>query len=289
MTQTATTESVSPAAPACPTCADRLVQNGPICEGSWVTLWREGAYSARQCRSCGLVASGAPAAYDFPAGYYEHYLRSERARDMRIRHFRELLDRLPTRLEGPILDVGAGLGFFGQALGEQRRNETTLLEPSEFARRYLERTPAFASVVSSFEEIPDDQVFKTVTFWDVLAHIEDPACVLRTVRERMSPGGVLIVKTPFHPRRLFRGARLLCATRRSHALLHIPSMRYHFVPQSLERLLTETGFRSVARSWAPEPSVSVRSGRAKVKGFLLRQTKRLLAQRLSFVVVARVC
>jgi len=221
--------------------------------------------------------------FQFDERYFEHYVDST---EERVRHFRHIIARLSVKLEAPILDVGAGVGFFIRALPLDLAQATTLVEPSDFARRYLRETPA-AAIFSSLEEIPlDCPPFATVTFWDVLAHVENPVEILVRARGLMLDGGLLIIKTPYHPLRLFRAARLLVPIGKGRSLLHIPSMRAHFTPESLQELLRATGFETISWQWASEPPLAGRRGLILFRSLLLRLGKEIVTRNVSFITVA---
>ena len=226
--------------------------------------------------------SAAP--FQFDELYFEHHVDST---DERVRHFRQMIAQLPMNLEAPILDVGAGLGFFIRALPPDLAQATTLVEPSGFARRHLKKTPA-AAIFSSPEEIPLDHTpFATVTFWDVLAHVGNPVGMLVRARRLMRNSGLLVIKTPYHPLHLFRAARLLAPIGKGRSLLHIPSMRTHFTPESLQALLRATGFKTISWQWASEPPLAERRGLVLIRSLLLRLGKRVVTGQLSFTIVAR--
>jgi len=255
----------------------------PVCSVKLIAIWSEGEFSAEKCPKCGLILSMSATPFQFDERYFEHYVDST---EERVRHFRHIIAHLPVNLEAPILDVGAGVGFFIRALPPDLAQATTLVEPSDFARRYLRETPA-AAIFSSLEEIPlDYPPFATVTFWDVLAHVENPVEKLVRARGLMLDGGLLIIKTPYHPLRLFRAARLLAPIGKGRSLLHIPSMRTHFTPQSLQALLRATGFQAIFWQWASEPPLTGHRGSVLLKGFLLHLGRRLATRKISFVTAA---
>lgn len=60
-----------------------------------------------------------------------------------------------------------------------------------------------AEVGSAYE--PPDGPFDLITITDVLEHLEDPRACLAAARQRLAPGGVIVVSTP--NRRSLHGAR----------------------------------------------------------------------------------
>ena len=222
----------------------------------------------------------------FEADYFRPYIGRSQACRARVSHFRQVVADLPVALETPLLDIGAGLGFFMQALPSELARGTTLVEPSVHARRHLGETVK-ANVFASLSDIPPGYpLFATITLWDVLAHVGDPVDVLTKARHLMKDKGLLVIKTPFHPLRLFRAAKLLAPIKKGHSLLHIPSMRFHFTPNSLPVLLQVTDFRVDAWQWTSESPLVEPIGLDLAKGFLLRLAKQIVTKEVSFITVA---
>lgn len=111
---------------------------------------------------------------------------------------------------GRVLDVGCGTGFLLERLAERGYSGVGIdLSPEsvEHATRRLAEIGAddrlSARVGSAYE--PPDGPFDLICLTDVLEHLEDPRACLRALRERLAPGGLLVVSTP--NRRSLPGAR----------------------------------------------------------------------------------
>ncbi|MBK8596947.1 MAG: class I SAM-dependent methyltransferase [Holophagales bacterium] len=95
-----------------------------------------------------------------------------------------------------VLDVGCGEGVFGASL-EARGARVTGIElderAAEVAARRLSRVLSVRAeeAVGSLDVRPD-----VIVLADVLEHLVDPAGVLRTLREALSPGGRLVFSVP---------------------------------------------------------------------------------------------
>jgi len=97
-----------------------------------------------------------------------------------------------------IVDVGCAAGGLGHALKQARPGvEVRGIEPvaaqAELARQVLD------DVVNGFAEDPLPESWPApdcVIFADVLEHMVDPQRVLRRWRERMAPGGTIVVSLP---------------------------------------------------------------------------------------------
>lgn len=263
----------------------------PICRINLTMIWHEQRQMAGRCPQCGLIIAQSPHLLEFDANYfrgYKRYLESPPVRRARISYYQQTIASLPVELSAPVLDIGAGLGFFIRALPPILARETILVEPSAYARNYLDQLIS-AGVFSSLDQLPPDSPpFATVAWWDVLAHVDEPLALLKQIRQLMQIGGLLIVKTPHHPQHLFRAAQLLVPLKKGHSLLHIPSMRFHFTPDSLAALIRTAGFRVEFWQWLPEPPIAGRMGARHLKSFLLHITKQLVTgNKVSFIMVAR--
>ncbi|MCI0487069.1 MAG: class I SAM-dependent methyltransferase [Blastocatellia bacterium] len=138
---------------------------------------------------------------------------------------------------GRILDVGCGSGLFLRALDAERWNRfgvETGPVASEAARRALGRDSIFNGTL--IEASHDDAAFDVVTFWSALEHMNEPRENLIEARRIIKKGGSLIVQVPnaaSYQARVFGGGWFA---------LDAPRHRYHFTPETLGRLLAETGF-----------------------------------------------
>lgn len=128
---------------------------------------------------------------------------------------------------GRVLDIGCGTGFLLENLAVRGFSGTGVdLSPEsvQFAQDRLRRIGAAdrleARVGSAYE--PPDGEYDLVTITDVLEHLEDPRACLRAVRERLAPGGLVVVSTP--NRKSFPGARRWLS---EHG---VPGIRLHLAP-----------------------------------------------------------
>lgn len=122
-----------------------------------------------------------------------------------------------------VLEVGAGEGALGARLA--RRYDYVGVEPDERSRaRARERLGTL------LEALPDES-FDLVCAFEVLEHVEDDAGELRRWRERIRPGGWLLLSVPAHERRFGAADRRVGHFRR-------------YDPERLAALLTETGFEN---------------------------------------------
>jgi len=118
--------------------------------------------------------------------------------DMRralLPHFRrrvQMLDRqLPAR--GRLLDFGCAAGYFlevARADGWQVAGVELSESMSQTASQAL-RIP----IATSLERLPEKD-FDAITLWEVVEHLPRPLQTLNDLRERLRPGGGLMLSTP---------------------------------------------------------------------------------------------
>jgi 2-polyprenyl-3-methyl-5-hydroxy-6-metoxy-1,4-benzoquinol methylase len=89
-----------------------------------------------------------------------------------------------------------------------------------------------------------------VTLMNVLEHVSDPFALLSQLRGILKPGGLLLIDVPNNSVVSSRG-RL----RRRWPELDLGEHINHFVPSTLDRLLTRAGFDPTKRFWGPYKGV----------------------------------
>ncbi len=129
--------------------------------------------------------------------------------------------------QGRVLDVGCGTGFLLERLGGRGFSGLGIdLSPDSvaLAQERLERlgvADRLSATTGSAYEPPDGE-FDLITVTDVVEHLEDPRRSLRALRERLAPGGLVVVSTP--NRRSLPGARRWLA---EHG---VPGISLHLAP-----------------------------------------------------------
>jgi SAM-dependent methyltransferase len=107
-------------------------------------------------------------------------------------------------LRGRVLEVGAGLGSNTRLLRDSAHARWVCLEPDPVLAVRLEdsvrRHPAGRCevVVGTLRDLPSAERFDALLYADVLEHIEDDAGELAAARDRLAPGGSLVVLSPAH-------------------------------------------------------------------------------------------
>ena len=112
-----------------------------------------------------------------------------------VRYNRFLIESLATWFAGagPLLDFGAGNGRFAAALHE-RGHRMYGVEPDPALRETIaERGVEAREALDAFDpSLRFDGIYSI----NVLEHVEDDAALLRAFRERLAPGGSLLIYVP---------------------------------------------------------------------------------------------
>lgn len=215
-----------------------------------------GAFSVMQCRVCGLGETYPPPSDELIAETNRSIYKVEgrvalyqsRWRAIRARYDTQLnaIRRLQSVPGGKLLDVGCNLGFFLQVArdrGYDAQGVELSPETAEYAREKM-RLNVFSGALDA-AGFPDAG-FDVVTLWDVLEHVPDPKHLLREVRRVLDADGILALQSPNMDSTMadITGARWYWWT--------VPDHLYHFTPESLIRLLEDSGF-DITRVTTSEP------------------------------------
>ncbi|PKP16209.1 MAG: class I SAM-dependent methyltransferase [Bacteroidetes bacterium HGW-Bacteroidetes-23] len=97
-----------------------------------------------------------------------------------------------------VLDVGCGNGCFAEVIKKQNNAEVwgieLMEEEADKARLVLDK--AFGGPCEDHIDNLPDNYFDTIYFNDVLEHLTDPYTVLKKIKEKLSPNGVVISSIP---------------------------------------------------------------------------------------------
>jgi ubiquinone/menaquinone biosynthesis C-methylase UbiE len=99
-------------------------------------------------------------------------------------------------LEGKLLDIGCGNGAFLRAFGSVYPNwSMTGLELNDRNQAAVEAIPGVESFhVGPVESLPSQ--FNLITLIHALEHIPQPSHFLRTLKEKLLPGGMVVIEVP---------------------------------------------------------------------------------------------
>jgi SAM-dependent methyltransferase len=176
-----------------------VVRSCSVCRGERIQK-TDPQYNLCRCESCGYVfdsprptAAAVSAFYSRPA-QYDSWIKQERERDALWK--RRLEKLLPYKVDGNLLDIGAGIGQF---LHHARPlfTEVTGTEVSETAVRIAKQKYGIDLHAGQVEEInlPPDS-FDNIALFHVLEHVPDPARLLKRCWELLRRQGVLIIAVP---------------------------------------------------------------------------------------------
>lgn len=96
-------------------------------------------------------------------------------------------------------DIGCGAGENLPLLAEVAHDVCGLEMSHAAAARARRNYPAFSITEGIFPDVIPAGTFDLVTLFDVLEHIEDDGAALASIRERLAPGGLLMLTVPAHP------------------------------------------------------------------------------------------
>lgn len=114
--------------------------------------------------------------------------------------------RLKPYFRGEVCEVGAGTGTTTKVLCDGTSQRWVGLEPDpalvdQFKQR-IESEPLPMPVdirVATLSDVPENEVFDTIIYIDVLEHIEDDRGELENAAGHLKPQGRIVVLCPAHP------------------------------------------------------------------------------------------
>jgi SAM-dependent methyltransferase len=209
--------------------------------------FRKSGYTIVRCGACGLVfVHEIPAPDELARVYGEGFFAvgrkfagdAEGVGVVNARHRIARLIALPAVGREHWLDVGCATGdFLVAARGTAR--ETTGVELSTFAaERARERGLRVLAGDFAGVDLPAN-AFDVVSMWDYIEHVPDPRASLERALTLLKPGAYLVIST---------GDAASLAARAMGRFWHLmipPRHLYFFTPETLIRLLQETGFQMV--------------------------------------------
>jgi 2-polyprenyl-3-methyl-5-hydroxy-6-metoxy-1,4-benzoquinol methylase len=168
------------------------------------------------------------------------------------RRLRTLEARLPQR--GRILDVGCAAGYF---LDEARQRGWQIcgMELSQEMAHSAEQR-LHVPIYTALAAVPDRD-FDAITLWEVIEHLPDPIDTLRQLRDRLRPGGRLMLSTPN------TGHWQATRAKEQWAGYRPPSHLQYFVRETLADALRRAGFEQIeVNGTAPLPPLPMWLSRA---------------------------
>jgi SAM-dependent methyltransferase len=104
-----------------------------------------------------------------------------------------------------VVDAGAGIGTYAELLLKDGREVVALEYDGAFARELQRRfagrgVHVFQADLGDAAGLPQFEPADSMLCLNVLEHIKDDAQTLRNFRERVKPGGTLVILVPAYPR-----------------------------------------------------------------------------------------
>lgn len=160
--------------------------------------------------------------------------------------------------QGRVLDLGAGIGAFLNAMS-QRGWDTTGIEPDEGARKQaLELFRIYLRETEFFERLPPDS-FDAITLWHVLEHVHQLHAYVERLKLILKDGGKIFIAVPNYRAADSSIYKLYWAA------YDVPRHLYHFTPKSMEALMQKHGLKIIAkkRMWFDSFYISLLSSKYK--------------------------
>jgi 2-polyprenyl-3-methyl-5-hydroxy-6-metoxy-1,4-benzoquinol methylase len=156
------------------------------------------------------------------------------ARNFAARQKVGLIKSTTKKSKGSLLDYGCGVGVF-TARAERNGWSVQGIELSDAARSRANEKLKNGMVVKERSELSITS-YDAVTLFHVLEHVDDPNEVLQWVRERLNPGGALIIAVPNYesPDAKQYG--------RYWAAWDVPIHYWHFSKSAMTRLAQSNGW-----------------------------------------------
>jgi SAM-dependent methyltransferase len=154
---------------------------------------------------------------------------------------------------GRILDVGCGNGEFLRAF--HRRAPGWRLNGTELHDRYRKEIESIEGIEAFHQCLPDevDGEFDWIVFLHVLEHVPAPAALLRRLRAKLCPGGVLLVELPDHRQNPFD--------------LAVADHSCHFSAETLRATLERAGYvvETLVGDWIPREHTALSRGDGRTR------------------------
>lgn len=154
----------------------------------------------------------------------------------RIRRNRQRQSWIPFREPGRLLDFGCGAGQFLREMREFGWSVQGIDITESVARQVEDRTGITVHVGTLPHADLKGESFDVVTMWNSLEHVHHPRETVRSARELLRPGGILVIGVPNFASWGFQtfGQDWFC--------LDLPRHLTHFTPETLGELLRREDF-----------------------------------------------
>ncbi len=201
------------------------------------------------CRNCKLVSIDPRPTAQMLMEYYRDYL-PDRPADISkweamikpvVANSADLIVSRSRTGGKKMLDIGCGYGFLLNEM-QSRGWDVHGLEVSKTGRDYTRSKGNIQVYAQPLEtlELPEN-TFDVVTLLYVIEHVFAPLELLIKINRILKPGGLVLLRWP-HTTPV---VRILGPLSPKLDLYHTPYHLYDFSPKTIERILFETGFKTV--------------------------------------------
>jgi len=197
-------------------------------------------WNLRRCQACRLVYLETRPANQIFGGFvpfHETVVSPARLWTRRLRTIERFVPR------GRLLDVGTGGGEFLEYASRSGWQVKGLDVQEEFARQASRKLGIDIHCGDIHDASIQEQVFDTVTMWDVIEHVPSPAADIQAAARSVLPGGMLALSTINSASlnaRVFGGSWVFW-----NRPGRVPEHLQAFAPQTLRYALEEAGFTPV--------------------------------------------
>jgi 2-polyprenyl-3-methyl-5-hydroxy-6-metoxy-1,4-benzoquinol methylase len=159
-------------------------------------------------------------------------------RNYTIQGKRRLVEKLSSRQNGSLLDIGAGTGAFAAAMQKAGWN-ITALEPDITARENASRK--YGLSIQPLDDLVsfNDKEFDIITLWHVLEHVRQLHEYIETFHRILKDDGVLLIAVPNYT------SCDAALYKEYWAAYDVPRHLYHFSPAGMKQLMKQHGFKVI--------------------------------------------
>lgn len=241
----------------CPICSSPAYTYAYDCTRPAIHAERGIPGMIRRCTSCGMLykETSVQPTEVYDEAYAESFqnLAVYAGAEPTVTFFRRVLsDSLQRVKQQPprLLDIGCGVGTLLAVAADLGCDVAGVEISAPLAQKASER--GYQVFAHDVAELHTDSKYDIITMMDIIEHLYDPGRILRELRQRLQPGGELIVYTPNHASMLIDVAGWMYRLGRKSAVENIfaSSHTCFFTARSLEDLLTRNGYRIVASEFA---------------------------------------
>lgn len=193
-----------------------------------------------KCSACSTVFSQRKVTNEQLTEYYSNqYQRTNYLSPITIKRYEELLDGFEKyRKTNRVLDVGCGNGFFLQ-LAKERGWE---VYGTEYAQDVVDSCTkkGFNMRKGTLHELEfESDYFDLIVSIEVIEHLPDPVSTVKEMYRIVRPGGGIYITTPNF------NSLLRYQLGPKYDVIRFPLHLIYFTPRTLNRLFTESGFRTI--------------------------------------------